>query len=95
VAEWGEQHTRAPVRDGRNWDAYYRNICYSGEMGHALAAHLTTGAVEAWNWPPFFDYMDRAFSISGTGASDNSNTIRLSVANMWNAYRNKAVSNAE
>jgi hypothetical protein len=87
IPEWGEQHTSQEVRDGRNWDAYYRDNVYSGSMGHALAAHLTAGAVSQWNWPAFFDYMDRAFAIEGTNASDNVMTIQSYVANMWNAYR--------
>jgi len=87
IAEWGEQHTRQPVRDGRNWDSYYRDICYSAMTGHALAAHLTPGAVELWNWPAFFDYIDRAFATSGKGAGGGSNTISPYVAAMWKAYR--------
>jgi hypothetical protein len=79
MAEWGEQHTKQPNRDGRNWDAYYRSICYNADFGHALAARLTPGAVEAWNWPPFFDYMDRAFP-----KADKPTPF---VANMWKAYR--------
>ena len=87
IPEWGEQHTSQESRDGRNWDAFYRDICYASEMGHALAAHLTTGAVAAWSWPAYFDYMDRAFGISGGSASANVNTIQPYVAGMWNAYR--------
>jgi len=90
IAEWGEQHTRQPVRDGRNWDAYYRNNVYSSCMGHALAAHLTPGAVELWNWPAFFDYMDRVFKIEGANSSSsNVQTIQPYVAQMWKAYRYK------
>jgi PKD repeat protein len=87
IPEWGEQHTSQEERDGRNWDAYYRDNVYSGCMGHALAAHLMPGIVSQWNWPAFFDYMDRAFAIEGTNASDNAMTIQTYVANMWNAYR--------
>jgi PKD repeat protein len=87
IPEWGEQHTSQEQRDGRNWDAYYRDNVYSGSMGHALAAHLTSGTVMLWNWPAFFDYMDRAFAIEGTNASDNAMTIQSYVADMWNTYR--------
>jgi hypothetical protein len=89
IAEWGEQHTKQPNRDGRNWDSAYRDIVYSSCMGHALAAHLTPGAVELWNWPAFFDYMDRAFSISGKGAGGGANSVSPYVAAMWTAYRNE------
>lgn len=89
IAEWGEQHTRAQIRDGRNWDTYYRDICIAAMTGHALAAHLTPGATELWNWPAFFDYIDRAFSISGQGAGGGSNTIPGHISQMWKAYRYK------
>jgi len=90
IAEWGEQHTRQKVRDGRNWDAYYRIICLTSEMGHALAAHLTEGAVKTWNWAPFFAYMDRGFDIEGGNATGKSNTLDPFVVAMWNAYRKQA-----
>ncbi len=80
LAEWGEQHTGQPRRDGRNWDSYYRNICYNSMFGHCLAARLTPGAVEAWNWPPFFDYLDRAFPHADKSTPPF-------VRNMWTAYR--------
>ncbi len=79
LPEWGEQHSKQSNRDGRNWDAYYRSICYDATFGHALAAHLTTGAREAWNWPPFFDYMDRAFPLAKAPTPF--------VAAMWKEYR--------
>ncbi len=85
VAEWGEQHARAENRDGRNWNAYYREICVGSEMGHALTAQITPGAVEVWKWPAFFDYMDRAFAIEQTDPKAKS--IPPFVVNMWNAYR--------
>lgn len=80
LAEWGEQHAKSPQRDGRNWNAYYRDTCYRSELGHALAAQLTPGAVKAWNWPAFFDYMDRAFPLADKETP-------LFVRNMWTAYR--------
>jgi hypothetical protein len=88
TAEWGIQHTAQKSLDNRRWDAIYRDICYAPQMGHALAAHLTNGAVGAWNWPAFFDYQDRVFSLRGANAnSENPNTIQPFVAAMWNAYR--------
>lgn len=85
MPEWGEQHTRQPERDASNWSADYRWVG-SGFMGHALMAHLTPGAVEAWNWPAFFDYTDRYESISGD--STGTNGVRPFVRSMWTAYRN-------
>jgi len=60
-------------------------------VAHALAAHLTEGAVDAWNWPAYFDYVDRYFSIE-TGPDGNhgvggTNGIDPFFYAMWNAYR--------
>ena len=91
IAEWGEQHARAENRDGRNWDAYYREICVASEMSHALATHLTPGAKEIWNWPAFFDYMDRAFGVEQSkNKQAGTNAIPPFVVNMWKAYRKPA-----
>lgn len=81
MAEWGEKHASQPDRDARNWAAYYRDINYVANLGHALALRLTTGGYQAWNWPPFFDYFDRAWSISSSAMSPFP-------AAMWRAYRN-------
>lgn len=72
LPEWGEQHTKQPERDGRNWEAYYRRNVGSSTLAHALVARLM-GAEKIWNWPPFFGYMDRYWGIekdvqSGTDA---------------------------
>jgi hypothetical protein len=90
IPEWGEQHAKAPNRDGRNWNAYYRGNVYASTMGHALAARLIPGAVSLWNWSAYFDYMDRAFSIDGMNAGTSVDSIQPYVANMWNAYRGLA-----
>jgi hypothetical protein len=66
VAEWGEKHNTTPTRDGANWTAYYREINTKPGVGLALAAHLTTGAVAAWNWAAYFDYIDRAKDDAGS-----------------------------
>ena len=81
IPEWGEKHASSPDRDGRNWSAFYRDINYIAHLGEALAIRLTAGGYQAWNWPPFFDYMDRAWSIS-------SSQMRSFPAAMWRAYRN-------
>ena len=88
IPEWGEQHSKAPNRDGRNWDAYYRSNVYASLMGHALAAYLIPGAVSLWNWPAYFDYMDRSFSIDGMNAGASVDSIQPYVANLWRSYRN-------
>ncbi len=69
LAEWGEKHMSQPNRDGRNWDTYYRDVVFIGQAGQTLAMHLITGAKAAWNWPPYFDYFDRAWPILGNRPS--------------------------
>jgi hypothetical protein len=81
LPEWGEKHASQPNRDASNWSAFYRDINYIAHLGEALAIRLTAGGMQAWNWPPFFDYMDRAWSIS-------SSSMRAFPAAMWRAYRN-------
>lgn len=85
MPEWGEKHYNTPNRDGSNWDAYYREIG-SGFVAHCLCAHLTPGAVEAWNWPAYFDYVDRYVSIGSP--LGGANGIPSFSSAMWNAYRN-------
>lgn len=48
-------------------------------VGQALAARLM-GAKELWDWPPFFDYVDRWIDEGGSFGSDF-------VKGMWQAYR--------
>ena len=81
LPEWGEKHASQPNRDASNWSAFYRDINYVAHLGEALAIRLTTGGYEAWNWPAFFDYTDRSWSIS-------SSAMRPFPAAMWRAYRN-------
>lgn len=86
IPEWGEQHTRQPQRDGRNWGAFYRAICNGAMITHALAMQLTTGAVELWNWDAYFDYHDRAFEIDEPNAG-GTNQMAVWERNAWNAFR--------
>lgn len=79
--EWGEQHASSPQRDSSEWGAYYRSLNYTVNLAHALTVRLTDGGVAAWNWPAFFDYMDRAWSISQA-------EMPAFPAAMWRAYRN-------
>jgi len=79
--EWGEKHVGDRTRDGSNWGVYYRDVVYRALFAHALTAHLTPGAVNAWKWQVFFDYYDRVKTIAG-----DSNFGSFS-AGMWNTYR--------
>lgn len=87
IAEWGEQHTRNPSRDGRNWDTMYRNIVGSSSISHALAAHLTYDAKERWNRQEFFDYYDRYWKIEHKNIGNGTNFISSFAGAMWEAYR--------
>ena len=91
IPEWGEKHFSAPSRDGRNWDITYRDIAGSGFASHALAAHLTPGAVQAWNWSPFFSYVDRFVSIE-IHRTTGSNIIPQYHKELWTALRDRAIS---
>ncbi len=84
VAEWGEQHSRQPERDGRNWDAPYRRNVGSSAIGHALTARLM-GAETLWNWKPFFAYMDRYWELE-QDISTGTDAIKPFHRAMWAAY---------
>lgn len=79
--EWGEQHASSPNRDSSSWGAYYRNLNYVAHLAHALSVRMTDGGMDAWNWPAFFDYMDRAWSIAQS-------EMPAFPASMWRSYRN-------
>jgi hypothetical protein len=83
MAEWGEKHASQPERDGRNWGTFYRDINYVAHLGEALAIRLTVGGYKAWNWPAFFDYTDRSWTISQA-------QMRAFPSAMWKAHRAKA-----
>jgi len=85
IAEWGEQHTRNPSRDARNWDAHYRDIVGSSIMSHAIAARLMKLENE-WNWPAFFDYMDRFYAIGSADSGGGTNFIKELDANIYENY---------
>ncbi|HEY0947679.1 MAG TPA: hypothetical protein VGD81_20520 [Opitutaceae bacterium] len=87
IAEWGEQHTRQPNRDGRNWDAYYRDVCGHSFLGHALAARLMKAETQ-WAWAPFLDYADRYWAKEKASATGVGNAIRPFIHAMWTAHRN-------
>ena len=87
LAEWGEKHNHTPTRDGRNFDAYYRDICSTQFVGHRLAMGLTAGAKAAWNWPAFFEYADRFVPWYDANDGDSgSNVIPAWHRAMWDAY---------
>lgn len=81
LAEWGEKHTSTLSRDGANWNTFYRDVNWYPVIEIALAAQLIDGAVDAWNWPAFFDYYDRV--KSNVVDSQFSTTLN----NAWAAYR--------
>lgn len=90
MAEWGEQHWKQPVRDGSNWDVYYRNIAFAGDFGGILAGVLTTGGAEAWGWPATIEYFDRYVkSYPGGSVGAAPNNLSAWEGAMYSEYRNK------
>ena len=91
LPEWGEQHTKQPERDGRNWDAVYREIFGISMPGIILSAQMM-GQKNAWNHDALFDYIDRWVDVQ-TQYIGNSTTEAYRVygsdfiKNMWKAYR--------
>ena len=85
LAEWGEQHTRQPERDGSNWNAPYRTI-----VGHSILAHVLTarllGLKDEWNHDPLFDYIDRYWAKE-KDREQGAARIRSFHKRMWRAYR--------
>lgn len=85
MAEWGEQHTRQPVRDGSNWNAYYRNI-----VGHSILAHVLTARIvdlkDEWMHDALFDYIDRYWEKEHD-RTDGGAQIPDWHTRMWEAYR--------
>ncbi len=68
LPEWGEKHDGVPDdRDGSNWNVLYRNTNYAPWLGHWMCAKLTSGASGAWNYDPYFMYMDRAMTLTTSG----------------------------
>jgi len=86
IAEWGEQHTRNPSRDGRNWNAYYRRIAGSAFFSHVLTAELM-GFKSDWNHNALFDYIDRYYSheSSNSGGTDDLTQFEK---DMYSLYKN-------
>lgn len=80
LPEWGIEHANDGSVDGSNWNAIYRNVNYGVNAQHALAMQLTTGAKAAWNWNPYFDFIDRAVSVDPSYLS----SWTLSY---WNSHR--------
>jgi len=84
--EWGCQYTRDGGDSANSlWKASYRWIG-SSFMHHGLTAHVMDGAVEAWNHPPFFEYLDR-YVENNSPSSASKNDIQPFAEEFWNEYR--------
>ncbi len=62
MPEWGVRHATNNTRDDAAWDTPYRRTAAIGWPGYALAARLM-GAMDEWNHPAFFSYVDRFMTI--------------------------------
>lgn len=91
LPEWGEQHWKQAVRDGSNWNAYYRNIAFAGDFGGILAGVLTKGGTEAWGWPATIEYFDRYLKGHPGGAVGAApNNLSEWEGAMYSEYRDLA-----
>ena len=89
LPEWGEQHWKQEIRDGSNWNAYYRNIAFAGDFGGILAGVLTKGGTEAWGWPATIEYFDRYVKDRPAGAVGAApNNLSEWEGAMYSEYRN-------
>jgi hypothetical protein len=89
LPEWGEQHWKQAVRDGSNWNAYYRNIAFAGDFSGILSGVLTKGGTEAWGWPATIEYLDRYVKDYPGGAVGAApNNLSAWEGAMYSTYRN-------
>jgi hypothetical protein len=86
MPEWSGGHAFNPAEDGSQWGIAYRTVCGAAMIPNVLVARLMN-LESAWNWPAFFDYYDRYWSVESPRAKDSTNYIRLFERNMWDAYR--------
>jgi len=90
--EWGEEYVQ--IGGGGSKRETYRRINSHTWPGIALAAHLM-GAVDDWNHPAFFDYMDRWMTedeyFEGRSPAVGSTTSQF-VSGMWDTYRDAGYS---
>jgi hypothetical protein len=86
--EWGIRAWDQSSSLDADWGSRYRTVTGNTYVVTALAVRMM-GATEQWNWPAFFDYSDRYFSIEGEGVSDSleGNSIMASGAELWTTYR--------
>ena len=62
-AEWAIRYWQRDREWGdRRWGSSYRWVG-SQFVGIALAARLMDGGYDAWNWPPFFEYVERYLDV--------------------------------
>jgi hypothetical protein len=88
VPEWGIRAWDQANSLDADWGSRYRTVTGNTYVVTSLAVRMMD-ATEQWNWPAFFDYSDRYFSIESEGVSDSleGNSIMTSSAELWNVYR--------
>lgn len=88
LPEWGIRAWDQANSLDADWGSRYRTVTGNTYVVTSLAVRMMD-ATEQWNWPAFFDYSDRYFSIEGEGVSDSleGNSIMTSGAELWNVYR--------
>lgn len=83
MAEWGLNHVFNPPQDSANWGQGYRNVNFQPNLRGALGVRLITGGEALWNWPSFFAYHERVWSIEGASWASNWDEF---TKNMWVTY---------
>lgn len=99
-SEWKSVYTQGVGPEGACKHDTYRFCCFSHTyVGEALAGHIIPSLKEAWNHPPFFDYIDRwmtedvPWSVrDATCGSSWITSVEKSsgstfIGEMWNTYR--------
>jgi uncharacterized repeat protein (TIGR02543 family) len=100
MPEWGPSDWETNIlQAGSNWNRPYRVINGGPFVGNGLGVMLATNGESTWNWPAFFDYVDRYWSVEYNDYAkgdwryqSNSwpNRISKFAWNMWLAYRDLA-----
>jgi len=93
---YSEESDSASVLNGApgGCSGSYRYVS-SSFVSHGLAMRLVQGAVDAWNWQPFFDYIDRFAAFDPPCNTDGStNGISHFARAMWDSYREHPVASA-
>jgi hypothetical protein len=88
LAEWGMRHSQIPAWDNRAFSASYKSNAMPGYHGLSLAALLTKGGKEMWQYDAMFDATARFMAETLPGGEGYGVTRSNSpfTSNMWDTY---------